>query len=179
MRGCELGAAAGLTLVFFASSVSAQEKKKSADDEIEESKAALAESQAQTAPPLERGRPPYKPSVMPWVLGGTGGAAIVTGGVFVLVSLSDESKSDDFESLAMIRANPNEKNDLFTQAKKSDDSAKTNMTIGVIAGGAGVLLLGVGIVWALVDGPPKDPKAARLRPALSPHFAGATLGYAF
>ena len=170
----------------FTSTANADEpKKKTAEEEIEESKAALAESQAQTAPPLERGVA-YKPSIMPWILGGIGVAAIITGGVFFLVSLSDTSKADDFEKLANARnVNANEKNDLLVQADKSNDKAKTNQTIGLIAGGAGVVLLGVGIVWALVDGPPKDPKgdskAARLRPSpwVGPGIAGGSLSYAF
>lgn len=168
-----------MTILLVASSANAdEERKKSADEEIEESKAALAESQAQTAPPLERGVA-WKPSKMPWVLGGLGAAAIITGGVFVLVSLSDESKADDFESLAAIRPNANEKNDLLAQAKKSEDNAKTNMTIGLVTGGAGVALLGAGIVWAIADGPPKDPKAARFAPLVGPGIAGGTLTYAF
>lgn len=155
--------------------------KKTTEEEIEESKAALAESQAQTAPPLERGVA-YKPSIMPWILGGIGVAAIVTGGVFFLVSLSDDSKADDFENLADARnVNANERNDLLAQADKSRDKAKTNQTIGLVAGGAGVAFLGAGIVWALVDGPPKDPKAARLRPSpwVGPGIAGGSLSYAF
>lgn len=177
MRGW--GYASALTIVLIASSASAQEKKKTADEEIEESKAALAESQAQTAPPLERGVH-WKPSVMPWVFGGVGVAAIITGGVFFLVSLSDRSKADDFEKLAGARTtNTNERNDLLDQADKSKDTANTNQMIGIIAGGAGVALLGAGIVWALVDGPPKDPKAARFAPLLAPGIAGGSLGYAF
>ena len=177
MRGW--GYASALAILLVASSASAEEKKKTADEEIEESKAALAESQAQTAPPLERGVA-YKPSVMPWILGGIGVAAIVTGGVFFLVSLSDKSKADDFEKLANARnINANEKTDLLAQADKSNDKAKTNQTIGLIAGGAGVALLGAGIGWAIVDGPPKDPKAARFRPIIGPGIAGGSLTYAF
>jgi hypothetical protein len=169
--------------MFVASSASADEpKKKTADEEIEESRATLAESQAQTAPPLERGTP-YNPSVMPWVLGGVGIAGIITGGVFVLISFSDKSKRDDFKGLAAIRTNENEKNDLLAQAKKSDDSAKSNMTIGLIAGGAGVALLGAGIVWAVLDSPPKENKPAtgrmRVHPLLGPETAGGSLSYAF
>ena len=164
--------------MLFASSARADEPQKTADEEIEESKTTLAESQAQSAPPLERGVA-WKPSKMPWILGGIGVAGIVTGGVFFLVSLSDKSKADDFEKLAAIRASANEKNDLLAQAKKSDDSAKSNTTIALVAGGAGVALLGAGIVWAIVDGPPKDPKAARFRPLVAPGIAGGTLSYAF
>lgn len=178
MRGW--GHASALAILLVSSSASADEpKKKTADEEVEESKAALAESQAQTAPPLERGVA-WKPSIMPWILGGVGAAAIVTGGVFFLISLSDESKADDFEKLANARTvNANEKNDLLAQADKSNDKAKTNQTIGIIAGSAGVALLGAGIIWAIVDGPPKDPKAARVRPFVGPGIAGGTLSYAF
>jgi hypothetical protein len=179
MRGW--GYASALTILLVASSAGADEpaKKKTADEEIEESKAALAESQAQTAPPLERGVA-WKPSVMPWILGGIGVAAIVTGGVFFLVSLSDKSKADDFENLANARnINANESSDLLVQADKSNDKARTHQTIGLIAGGAGVALLGAGIIWAIVDGPPKDPKAARFRPIVSPEIAGGSLTYAF
>jgi hypothetical protein len=163
-----------------ASSAHADEPvKRTADEEIEESKAALAESQAQTAPPLERGVA-WKPSVMPWILGGAGVAAIITGGVFVLISFTDKSKADDFEKLAGARTtNANEKNDLLAQADKSNDNASKNLTIGVIAGGAGVALLGAGIIWAIADGPPKDPKAARLIPFVGPGTAGGALSYAF
>jgi hypothetical protein len=177
MRGW--GYASALTILLVASSANADEKKKSTDEEIEESKATLAESQAQTAPPLERGVA-WKPSKMPWILGGIGIAAIVTGGVFFLVSLSDKSKADDFEKLAGARTtNANEKSDLLAQADKSNDNAKTNTMIGVIAGGAGVAFLGAGIIWAIADGPPKDPKAARLLPLVGPGIAGGSLSYVF
>jgi hypothetical protein len=177
MRGWPYASA--LTILLIASSANAEEKKKTADEEIEESKAALAESQAQTAPKLERGVA-WKPSVMPWILGGIGVAGIVTGGVFILVSLSDKSKADDFEKLAAARTtNVNERNDLLAQAEKNKDSSKSNTTIGLIAGGAGVAFLGAGIIWAIVDGPPKDPKAARFRPLVAPGIAGGTLTYAF
>jgi hypothetical protein len=175
------GYATALAAICLTSSLSAaadEPKKKSADDEVEESKAALAASQAQSAPPLERGTP-YKPSVMPWILGGVGIAGIVAGGVFILVSLNDKSKSDDFESLSNVRTDPNEKSDLLAKAKESNDSSKSNMTIGLIAGGAGLVLLGTGIVWAVLDGPPKDATGARVRPAVGPNFGGASLGYAF
>lgn len=182
MRGWHYASAA-LTILLVASTADAaaadEQKKKSADEEIEESKAALADSQAQTAPPLERGVA-YKPSVMPWVLGGIGIAAIVTGGVFFLVSLSDKSKADDFERLAGARStNANERNDLLAQADNSNDSASSNQMIGLIAGGAGVALLGAAIVWAIVDGPPKDPKTARSGPFIAPGLAGGTLSLAF
>lgn len=185
MRGW--GYASALAIFLVTSSANADEpKKKTADEEVEESKAALAESQAQTAPPLERGVA-WKPSVMPWILGGVGAAAIITGGVFFLISLSDKSKADDFDKLAAARTtNVNEKTDLLAQADKSNDTAKTNQTIGFIAGGAGVALLGAGIIWAIVDSPPKDPKdkdkkAARLRPSpfVGPGSVGGTLSYAF
>lgn len=172
------GYASAVTIMLMASPARADEPNKTADDEVEESKTLLAESQAAAAPPLERGVA-WKPSKMPWILGGVGVAAVITGGVFVLVSLSDRSKADDFEGLAAIRTNANEKNDLLVQAKKSDDNAKTNMTIGLIAGGAGVALLGAGIVWAIADGPPKDPKAARVHPMFAPGVAGGALTCAF
>jgi hypothetical protein len=184
MRGWRYASAFTAVLLFIVTSSTAnadEPKKKTTDEEIEESKATLAQSQAQTAPPLERGIP-WKPSVMPWVLGGVGIAAIVTGGVFFLVSLSDKSKADDFEKLAGARTtNANEKGDLLAQAEKSNDNAKTNQLIGIVAGGAGVAFLGAGIIWAIADGPPKDPKAARLRvrPAVAPGIAGGTLTYAF
>lgn len=186
MRGRDHVTAVAITLMLASSAVSSsagadEPKKKTAEEEIEESKAALAESQAQTAPPLERGVA-YKPSIMPWILGGIGAAGIITGGVFFLVSLSDKSKADDFENLANARnVNANEKSDLLAQADKSNDKAKTNQTIGFIAGGAGVAFLGAGIIWAIADGPPKDPKAARLRtfPWMGPGIAGGSVSYAF
>lgn len=179
MRGW--GFAIGLGCALAASTASGvayaeEPKKKSAEEEIEESKATLAASHAESAPPLERGAP-YKPSVMPWILGGVGIAGIVTGGIFVLVSLSDESKADDFEKLARVRTNENERNDLLAQAERSNDASQTNMTIGLVAGGAGLALLGAGIVWAIVDGPPKDAKTARLRPAMRPGVAYLTCAF--
>lgn len=188
MRG--RGHVAALSILLLSSSLAhtaraEEEKKKTADEEVEESKAALAESQARTAPPLERGVA-YKPSVMPWILGGAGIAAIITGGVFVLVSLSDESKADDYEKLAAARTtNANERNDLLAQAAEHDDKAKSNQTIGLVTGGAGVALLAAGIVWAIADGPPKDPKGSSdtkvggVRPVVGPGYAGGALRYAF
>src|SRR6185295_13332110 len=89
----------------FAAEPPAQTQK---HDETEEAQKALAESQAQTSPALERGTP-YKPSIWPWILGGTGIAAIATGGVFFFLSESDRGKANDFTHLADRSTNANEK----------------------------------------------------------------------
>lgn len=158
------GFAAALSIVVLAQTAHADDKGgvSSTDDEIAKSQATLAESAAATGPSLERGTP-HEASVWPWILGGVGVAGIVTGGIFTAVSLSDQSKSDDFSALAMRSSNPNEKAQLEANAQKNADSADTSLTIGLVAGGAGLALLAVGIVWAIVDAP-STPKSARLGP---------------
>lgn len=141
---------------------SADEPKAAKHDETEEAQKALAESRAQTSPALEPGTT-YKPSVWPWILGGTGIAAMVTGGVFVLLSLSDRGKSNDFSGLAERSTNANEKSQLESSATSNKNSANRNMTIGIIAAGAGGALLVTGIVWALLDHPPDSAKPVQAR----------------
>jgi hypothetical protein len=131
-------------------------------DETEEAQKALAESQAQTTPALGRG-PAYQPSIWPWILGGTGIAAIATGGGFMLVSLSDRGKSNDFSGLASHSTNENEKAQLESSASQKKKSANTEMTVGIVAAGVGGALLVTAIVWAILDHPPESEKSAQAR----------------
>jgi len=140
----------------------AEEPKTQKHDETEEAQKALAESQAQTSPALERGTP-YKPSIWPWILGGTGIAAIVTGGVFVLLSQSDRGKANDFTHLADHSTNPNEKAQLLASAASNKTTSNRNLTIGVVVGATGGALLAAGILWAILDRPPDSAKPTQAR----------------
>ena len=161
MRG--RGFAAAFAVVLLARTARADDAAQTTtDEEIAKSQATLAESNAAAGPALERGTP-HKPSPMPWILGGAGIAGLVAGGVFGAVSLSDQSKSDDFAALAARSNNPNEKAQLEAAAQSNADSADTSLTVAAVAGGAGLVLLAAGIVWAIVDSP-SAPKTARLGP---------------
>ncbi len=165
MRGRIIAAATAVLL--FAQTARAEDTTGSStaltpEEEIAKAQATLAESNAAAGPALERGTP-HKASAWPWVLGGAGVAGLVTGGIFGAVSLSDQSKSDDFTALAGRSNNPNEKAQLEASAQKNADSADSTMTIAAIAGGAGLVLLAAGIVWAIVDSP-SAPKSAQIGP---------------
>ena len=139
-------------------------KKTTTEEEIEASKATLAEGAA-AAPALERGAPPKKRSIVPWILGGAGVAGIVTGGIFTMISLSDQDKADDFKSLAARSANVNERNDLQSSARSSEDAADRELMIAAIAAGAGITLLTIAIIWAVADSPSSGTPSARITPA--------------
>ncbi len=155
--------AAALSIVLLAPAARADDAAQTTtDEEIAKSQATLAESNAAAGPALERGTP-HEASAWPWILGGAGVAGLVAGGVFGAVSLSDQSKSDDFAALAARSNNPNEKAQLEAAAQSNADSADTSLTIAAVAGGAGLALLAAGVVWAIVDSP-SAAKTARLGP---------------
>lgn len=159
MRGVWLPAAIAILLFAPAAAADEAEEEVSPDDELAASQATLEQSAAATGPTLRRGKA-HHPSAWPWILGGVGVAGIVAGGAFTLVSLSEQSKADDFRSLASRSNNANESAQLSASADDHESTADTDLTIGAVAAGAGAALLAAGIVWAILDAPPSEDKAA-------------------
>lgn len=133
--------------------------------------AATQEPPPSPPPPLPP--EPAKSNTTGFVLLGVGGAALVAGGVFGALALSDYGKADD--------ACPSRKG-CSSAAIDSRDAAGTKAWVANGGIGVGVVLGAVG-TYLLVSGPPapKTAKARFLTPSfnVTPSGGSATLGGSF
>lgn len=126
-------------------------------------RARIATLQAQLAgnkpppdkPPPDK-PPPDKPpgphragSAGPWILLGTGGAVLAGGVVMGLVASSTQGDFDDAESAA--------------DKRSLQDQGRTEALIADLLMGTGIAAIGVGVVWAILDGG-SDPGEASVNP---------------
>jgi len=122
-------------------------------------------------------------SSLGYVVGGVGVAALAVGGIFLGRGVAYTSQSNDESSKAagFQAGNPNKA--AYSSAASSDKSAgTTSIAVGAVAGGLGLVGVGVGLYFML-SSPSKEapPKAASLRvlPDIGPGRAGASLGFNF
>ncbi len=139
---------------------------------------------AAAAPPPPTAAPPTAApprdvqghTIPPWILVGVGGAAVITG-VIVAVTTPDLPAGCD-KSQRQCTQFPGESNADFAARQDQAGDAKGQPTVGiVVAASGGALVLG-GLLWHFLE--PTGPKdMARLRPVVSPSFAGFSLGGRF
>lgn len=122
-------------------------------------------------PPPDK-RPPPEPagggSVGPWVVAGSGGALLLGGAIMGLIASSTESDFQDAESAADKRA--------------LQDQGRTEALVADILMGTGIVAIGAGVVWMILDAS-SEPGEARVTPlgggglSLEPRFirGGAAL----
>lgn len=117
-----------------------------ADDELKTKARARVAALRTQKPPIDKppiDKPPIEPppdtgsSVGPWIVTATGGALFLGGAVMGFIASSTQS---DFESAA----DADEKRSLQSQGK-------TEALVADVLMGAGVLAIGVGVVWMIVD----------------------------
>jgi tetratricopeptide (TPR) repeat protein len=106
-------------------------------------------------------------SPLPWIVGGVGAAGLIAGGVLTGLALG---KHNDAE------AAPSQREAADLQA--SAESLGTGGTIALIAGGG---VLGIGVIWGILDltvlaePAPEEPQGAAVRFRIGP-TGGAILG---
>jgi len=91
------------------------------------------------------------PGALPWVIGGVGAAALVTGGVFGALALASDAKAKD--------DCPN-RTDCSSTALDSADRRDREALISTIGVGVGVVGLGVAALWLLGSAPAEGQTAA-------------------
>jgi hypothetical protein len=130
----------------------------------------------------------HKPSIVPWIVVGVGGVALITGVVLVLVGASGVSTAnDEFKAnkcnlsahtcptgaTGVSQAQLNSMNDKLQSGYRTE-------TIGGVVIGVGAAALAGGLIWHFVFDKPKVSRAAlELRPEARPGYAGIGFGGAF
>jgi tetratricopeptide (TPR) repeat protein len=135
------------------------------------------------APPAaekEGGHTPY-----PWILVGVGGAAIVVGGILLVVAPKLPPNCDDATNICT--SNAVDPSSPAAKAALKNDQDNAGKHVGLTTGGlvaiiGGVGLLGAGLVWHFVEPTGSSSSASRtphLTPAVAPGYAGLSLGASF
>jgi hypothetical protein len=140
-----------------------------------------------TPPPAEA--PPER-SVAPWIVVGTGGALLVTGGVLFGVGMGQVKSAENV--CGKDHQCPPGDTDNVNKGK----SGQTLQTVGLIVGGVGLAAAAFGLVWHLteVSGEKSEPHAsqgararvkgrekagAQVAPSFGPGYAGIAVGGRF
>jgi len=110
-------------------------------------------------------------SIVPWVVVGVGGAALV-GGIILLVVGSGKVS----ESKALCPNNSCPPSVLST-ALAENKSGYTLETVGLIVGGLGVAGVATGLIWHFME--PMSEKKAAFAPVITPGYAGGAFQYKF
>jgi tetratricopeptide (TPR) repeat protein len=119
-----------------------------------------------TVPPPERGH-----TVLPWIVVGVGGAAMVTGIILLAVGSSKVSDSFNICPNGNCGIDPGGGKNRQATALNSDGRAFQN--IGIAVGLVGVAAVGGGLLWHFLE-PTGPAKSARIRPELGPGWAGVS-----
>jgi hypothetical protein len=120
----------------------------------------VAVSAPVTRPPADESSS-RSPSVLPWVIGGAGAAALATGGVFGVLALRSENAAE--------RACSTHKN-CSEEALDAERDRDRKAWTANIAIGAGLVGVGVAIVMLVTEGGRTDSAALRRRSATAPAF---------
>jgi hypothetical protein len=156
----------------------------------EEDAAAAAAPPAPTAtgpatPPPAGNEPPAEPvskakrSPGPWIVIGLGGAAAIVG---TIGYLSNKSKVDD---LAKECGDPDTHTGCDSETVKAGNDARKQMTFSGVIFGVGIVAVGAGVVWRIIDGNRVERaneaslRRPRLAPVVGPGVAGLALSGAF
>jgi hypothetical protein len=113
-------------------------------------------------------------SVTPWVVVGIGGAAVIAGGIFVVLGSSKVSTAESHCA-----------NRVCTSSQDVSDgnSGRSMETTGVIIGAVGVAAVAGGLIWHFMEPANKQPTAGsrkpRVTPQVAPGYAGIGVGGSF
>jgi len=131
-------------------------------------------------PPADATNDRAKRSPGPWILIGVGGAATIVGTIGII---GNKKKVDDAD--ADCRGNRNMC--PYEVAKRGND-ARTALNVSAVVAGAGVAMVGGGVIWYILDGQRVEHanqarsarlRSARVEPLVGPGVAGLSLSGAF
>jgi tetratricopeptide (TPR) repeat protein len=149
-------------------------KEKLAD----EKKKAAAAANASPGGPNGGGAPGSEGSqhtIYPWIVVGTGGAAILVGAILVVVGASNFPANCTFSDNTCT-ANPGETKDTASYRQRQDDAGKAKglQIGGLVVVGAGAALAVGGLLWHFLEptGPAKDSAKTKLTPQLGAGYGG-------
>jgi hypothetical protein len=133
---------------------------------------ASASSAAASSHPAVDKPPPHAPrtSMVPWIVVGAGGAALLTGGVLTALGAKQVSDADK----RCDPATPGGRDCRNAQAVSDGNAGRTLATVGVVVGVVGALSVAGGLVWHFVDKPKGSERAVRWSPEVAPGYAGFT-----
>jgi hypothetical protein len=120
-----------------------------------------------------------------YILGGVGVAALAVGGIFIGrgAAFSSQGSDESTKAAAFTAMHDTTNAANYSAASSSDKSAgTTNIIVGAVAGGVGLVGIGVGLYFILASPSkeaPAKPTALRVLPDVGPGRAGASLGYSF
>lgn len=115
-----------------------------------------------------------------WILVGTGGAALVAGGVFGFLALGAESERKDALACSQepTSCSPIKLPRAWrTESDDAESRGKTMQTVAIISAGVGAVAVGVGLYLVLSGGNEKPKAAAWVRPTFGVREIGLTGGF--
>jgi hypothetical protein len=125
----------------------------------------------------DTGAPPHGHTAPPWIVAGVGGAALITGGVLLVIGSGKVSTADK----NCDPKTPGGRDCTNSSAVSSGNSGRTLETVGVISGAVGLAALAGGLIWHFAEstGPSQPTTGTHLTPAIAPGYAGLSLGGSF
>jgi hypothetical protein len=111
-------------------------------------------------------------SVVPWIIVGVGGAAIVAGVAFLVVGAGDVSTAQGACGSSRTKC-PN------VSAANQGNTGRTFETVGGVALGVGGAAVVGGLLWHFMEPTGSSTTAARLTPTVAPGYAGMSLRGSF
>lgn len=136
-----------------------------------------------TAPPPAEVR---EHTVLPWLVVGLGGAAVITGAIFLVAA--PKVPSNCSESSGSCMARPTTGDPMKDGAQLANDRAQAGTSVGDRTGGliaiiSGAGVIGIGLLWHFLEptGPVEKTGSTKpsLVPTVAPGYAGMSLGGGF
>ena len=118
-------------------------------------------------PPPEQGQ---THSLTPWIVVGAGGVAVVAGIIMYVVGNGDVI---DAEKTCPVHGSC-----TSSSAASTGNTGRTLEGVGIVAGIAGVVAVGGGLVWHLTE-KPQATGILHVTPAVAPGYAGVGVGGSF
>ncbi len=137
----------------------------------------------QTGPSTASGGPPSPPggghAIAPWALFGVGAAAMITGGVLLVVGTTDVSDADNQCPNRMCP-----KTDAGNAARSKGNTGRTLETVGGIVGGVGLAAAAGGLIWHFVESSSSGSSGTGgmgglVSPSIAPGYAGMSFAGRF
>jgi hypothetical protein len=127
-------------------------------------------------------------TALPWVVAGIGGAAIITG--VVVYATKPKMPANCSGGSGTCQQGKDQSDADFKADKDQAGKSRSQNTIGLIVGGAGIAVLAGGLIWHFLEhtnGSSSSPNASNgasaekptVTPAVGPGFAGLSFGGSF